>query len=214
MVKIFLQAYGFIILTEIKTSLKISCTGFTVFQNSAKQGHRGGIALLIKPGIAKFIKKLDKSYENIISFELEFMTDIVFVGCYITPGDSPYYDAAIFGYIQSLIKKDEIKTFFIMGDLNSRVGVPVDLCFDEEKLTYNGCEDITVNGNGRNILQLCGDTKLAVVNNLKYGEKHFKSQLSFRKKSRWISEPDLLLTSKTNRNVQHVAILRRQMSLL
>ena len=82
-----------------------------------------------------------------------------------------------------------------MGDLNSRIGVPVDLYFDKEKLTYYGCEDITANGNGRHTLQLCGDTNLAVINNLKYGEKHFNSQLSFRKKSRWISEPDLLITS-------------------
>ena len=37
---------------------------------------------------------------------------------------------------------------------------------------------------------------IAVVNNLKYGEKHFKTQLSFRKKSRWISEPDVLATSR------------------
>ena len=81
------------------------------------------------------------------------MTDIVFVGCYISPGDSPYYDAAMFGNIQSLIKKDEIKTYFIMGDLNSRIGVPGDLYFDKEKLTYYGCEDITVNGNGRHTLQ-------------------------------------------------------------
>ena len=93
-----LHNYGYIFLSEIKTSLKISCTGFTVFQNSAKHGHRGGIAPLIQPCIAKCIRNFDKSYTNIISFELEFMTDIVFVGCYILPGDSPYYDAAMFGY--------------------------------------------------------------------------------------------------------------------
>ena len=44
-----LQNYSFVFLSEIKTSAKISCTGFTVFQHSAKQGHRGGVALLIKP---------------------------------------------------------------------------------------------------------------------------------------------------------------------
>ena len=47
--KKMIDRYDFILLTEIKTSAKISCTGFTVYQHSAKQGHRGGVALLVKP---------------------------------------------------------------------------------------------------------------------------------------------------------------------
>ena len=43
-VKDMLEKFSFIVLSEIKTSAKISCTGFTVFQHSAKQGHRGGVA--------------------------------------------------------------------------------------------------------------------------------------------------------------------------
>ena len=163
-----LKDFGFVILTEIKTPLKISCTGFTVFQHSAKQGHRGGIALLMKPGICKFIRNLDRSYENVLSFELAVIPDIIFVGCYIAPADSPYYDAAVFGYLQSLIKRDESKKFFIMGDLNSRVGVPTDLHIEKEKCVYSGVDDTTVNKNGRCILQLCEDLKLVIINNLKY----------------------------------------------
>ena len=49
--------------------------------------------------------------------------------------------------------------------------------------------------NGTCILQLCEDTDIAVVNNVKYGYHHFKSTLSFCKKTNWISEPDLLLAS-------------------
>ena len=133
-VKNLLNAYAFIFLTEIKTSKAISCSGFTVYQNAAKQGHRGGIALLMKPGLTKHLRNLDRSYENVISFELEFMTDIVFVGCYITPKDSPYYNAAVFGYVQSIVKKDTSKTVFVMGDLNSRIGRPSDLVYNGEKL--------------------------------------------------------------------------------
>ena len=79
-VKNLLDAYAFIFLTEIKTSREISCTGFIVFQNSVKQGHRGGIALLIKPYFEQFICNLDRSYENIISFELTFLPGILFLG--------------------------------------------------------------------------------------------------------------------------------------
>ena len=84
-----------------------------------------------------------------------------------------------------------------MGDLNSRIGVPTELQSGGEKLVYEGCEDTTVNKNGTCTLQLCEDTEVAVVNNVKYGDYHFKSKLSFRKKTKWISEPDLLLASDT-----------------
>ena len=60
--KIFL-----VVLSEIKTSAKVSCTGFSVFQNSARQGQRGGVDLLMKPIISKYLENLDKSYENVIS---------------------------------------------------------------------------------------------------------------------------------------------------
>ena len=151
---------------------------------------------MIRPSLEKFITRLDRSYENVLAFELALMPNIVFVGCYISPVDSPYYDSAVFGHLQSLLKNDEDKNFFIMGDLNSRVGKPTCLKFNSEKLQYAECEDETVNKNGTSILHLCDDNNLAVVNNLKYGNVHFKSKLSFRKKANWISEPDVLLASE------------------
>ena len=117
------------------------------------------------------------------------------MGGYIPPEDSLYYDAAMFGYIQSFVQKDEMETFFIMGDLNSRVGVPRETYVKQEKIIYSGCEDTHVNANGRRILQLCDYTNLAIINNLEFRNKHFKSRLSFRKKHKWISEPDLLIAS-------------------
>ena len=189
-------------LSEIKTKAKISCTGFTVFQHPAKQGHRGGVALLIRPGLSKFIQKLDRSYENVLSFELSIVPDVIFIGCYIAPSDSPYYDAAVFGYVQCLLKRDESKKAIVMGDLNSRVGLPTNLHIEKEKCVYEGVQDAVVNKNGKCILDLCEETRLVVVNNLKHDSGHFKSKLSFRKKTNWISEPDLLLVSESC--VQHL----------
>ena len=71
----------------------------------------------MKPGISKYMRNLDKSYENVLSFELAILPGVIFVGCYIAPSDSPYYDGAIFGHLHSLIKRDETKKLFIMGDL-------------------------------------------------------------------------------------------------
>ena len=169
------------------------CTGFNVYQNSAKKGH---IALLVKHQLSQFVKNLDRSYENIISFELETLPDIIFLGCYITPKDSPYYDAAIFGYIQSVLKRDTGKIVYVIRDLNSRVGKQSDAWFEDEKLEYCGCNDLIVNENGKSLIDVCRETNTAVVNNLKYGDKHFKTKLSFRRKDNWISEPDLLVTSQ------------------
>ena len=157
----------------------------------------------MKPGISKYMRNLDKSYENVLSFELAILPGVIFVGCYIAPSDSPYYDGAIFGHLQSLIKRDESKKLFIMGDLNSRVGSPADLQVENEKCVYNGVEDLTVNSNGKCMLQLCEDCNLVIINNLKYRERHFKSNLSFWKKKNWISEPDVFIASDSC--VQHIS---------
>lgn len=155
----------------------------------------------MKPSVAKFLTKLDKSYENIITFELSIIPNVIFVGCYVTPSDSPYYDDAAFGHLQSVIKSDESKKYIVIGDLNSRVGVPKGLGKCKKELMYDGVEDLTLNKNGKSVLKLCIDTKLAVINYLKHGNYHFKSKLSFRKKSTWISEPDVTLVSITSLNL-------------
>ena len=80
-------------------------------------------------------------------------------------------------------------------DLNSRIGVPDDRICDGESLDYYECEDLNVNDNGKNLLMLCEENNVVVVNNLRYREKHFNSNLSFRKKNAWISEPDALVVS-------------------
>ena len=203
LMKKMIDKYDFVFLTEIKTPLKISCTGFTVYQHSAKQSHRGGVALLLKPWLAKFVKKIDKSYENILVCEFEIMPDTVFVSCYITLSDSPYFDNSVFGHLQSIVKNDEGKKYIFLGDLNSRVGIPPTRKVGWDELSYTGCEDTAVNNNGKEILQLCEDCDLAIINDLKYKDKHFKSRLSFRKKSNWISEPDRLIVSVNGLDMIH-----------
>ena len=101
-----------------------------------------------------------------------------------------------------MTKRDESKKVVIMGDLNSRVGTPTNLNIGNDNCVYVGVEDQTVNKNGQCLLDLCRDNGLVVVNNLRVGERHYKSNLSFRKKANWISEPDVLLASASC--VQHI----------
>ena len=62
LVREMLHVYDVVFLSKIKTTAKISCTGLEVFQHPAKQGHRGGVALLVKPGLCKFVRNLDRFY--------------------------------------------------------------------------------------------------------------------------------------------------------
>ena len=181
--KNLIDEYDLLFLNEKKTSAKISCTGFEVYQHSVKQGHQGSVALLLKPKFAKFVKRIDKSYENVLVCELALIQNTVFVGCFIPPSDSPYYDDA-YGHLQSLVRNDKEKTFFIIGDLNSRVSTPS--MHGDDNLSYVNFEDSgIVKRNGRGTMQMWKDCNLIVINNLQYGEKYFKSRLSFRKKAQF-----------------------------
>ena len=91
----------------------------------------------------------------------------------------------------------------IMGDLNSRLGIPTNLSIRKEICECEGVEDRTVNKNAKCVLDLCEDNKLVVVKNLKHGTHHFKSNLSFWKKTTWISEPDTFIVSESC--IQHIA---------
>ena len=64
----------------------------------------------------------------------------------------------------------------LLGDLNSRV----ETCMLQDirkGLCYLNSEDEMLNSNGRKLIQLCKDNDLAVINNLCYNDKTFKSHL-------------------------------------
>ena len=66
--------------------------------------------------------KINKSYENIISFQLNCLPYVTFLLCYITPDNSPYYDKAIIGQIHSILNEDIDNVYILFGDLNARIG--------------------------------------------------------------------------------------------
>ena len=57
--------------------------------------------------------------------------------------------------------------------------------------------DSTVNSNGRDILQVCADNSLLILNNLQSEENFFRGGLTFRRKKKWVSEVDLCLVSSS-----------------
>ena len=137
---------------------------------------------------------MDKSYENILTFQLSFLPNFVFVLCYITPADSPYYDKAVFGKLHSILVQNHGRDIMMFGDFNARIEARA-LEDRRKALAYNVSEDETFNANGRKLIQMCKDNNLAIINNLCYGDKVFNSKLSYRKGKKWISELDYCIST-------------------
>ena len=183
-----------ILLSETKTSDLPSLSGFKTINNPSKTPTRGGVAVLIKNCIFDNIIKIDKSYEGVITFEMNNLPFVTFVLCYVTPDDSPYYDKAFFGHLHSILNEKKENVYVIFGDLNARTSTP-DLTSVSPALRYPTCLDDRTNHNGRLLINLCKDNQMVIVNNLCSAGKQFASNLSYRKGLQWVSELDYCVIS-------------------
>lgn len=84
-----------------------------------------------------------------------------------------------------------------MGDFNRRVGDP--RLVDEAGCAYeyDDVKDMVVNSHGKNLVNICQNNDLVIVNNLLHGSEHFKGNLSFRRRVTWLSKIDLCLCKLT-----------------
>ena len=199
----YLCLFDVIFISEVKTPLTITLTGFTVYDAiSTGNSHRGGIIHLVKNYLVPHIVKVSLNrVHGIIWVELSHWAGYVFGGCYIPPSDSRYFDPSIFGELQGQIidMKNEEKEVFILGDMNCRIGETTRLkdMFKDYGITYADRMDNILNENGRKLLQLCCDTECVIVNNLIYEGKTFGGGLTFQRKSTWISEIDIAISTST-----------------
>ena len=117
----------------------------------------------------------------------------------LSPQHSPYYSEASFSNIQEKIKTEKsVKEYVIVGDINARLGkklreLPENI--DRDDLSYPTIPDSiqAPNGNANIIFSICCEENLAVVNNAKIKNEHFKSKLTYKQGSNWTSELDLCL---------------------
>ena len=63
----------------------------------------------------------------------------------------------------------------VLGDLNARVGTPQLRDANDQPYNYEGIRDHRVNAHGREVLNMCAQNGLAVVNHLRYGQGVFNS---------------------------------------
>ena len=93
---------------------------------------------------------------------------------YVTPENSLYKVSEIFSIIDSVTKIYPNSHIFLLGDLNSRCGVPVSPNFQ-----YSPNPDVTVNSHGKKLLQLCNDNNMLIVNGLNYNLNSFDTDFTF-----------------------------------
>ena len=166
-------------MSETKICYNVSVPGFHVFYNPSKHGtHRGGIMLLIRDKLLDYVKCVDMNTEGQIWVSLVFIVTYKLGGVYIPPDDSPYFQQADIGALESHILESE--NTIVMGDLNARVGTP-DLSNSENiPYVYSGVVDNTVNARGRSILSMCSNNNMVIANHLLHNDTQLGGDLSFR----------------------------------
>ena len=197
-----IKEYDVISLNEVKTPLKVSCPGYIrLTSRDMSNPGRGGTCVLIKNQLVSQLSGVDLSKPDQVWLQLRCFPSILFGFIYVPPQDSPYYSEASFSNIQEKIKTEKsVKEYVIVGDINARLGkklreLPENI--DRDDLSYPTIPDSiqTPNGNANIIFSICCEENLAVVNNAKIKNEHFKSKLTYKQGSNWTSELDLCLMS-------------------
>ena len=185
--------HDIIVLSETKTTAAPSLPGFVAVNNS-KHRH-GGVAVLVKRYLYPSMCYIDINDEGVIWFELSCVPGVLFCGMYNEPSDSPYFREETLASIPAHLENG--KQAVIVGDLNARLGTQVHSIAEALKSFSHNVVDTSVNMNGRSVVRTCIANNLVPVNNLKTFDHSWCSNLTYRKKQRWISEVDLCLVSQT-----------------
>ena len=205
----FILDFDLVWLLETKTALNFNVPGYNVYLNPSKLNvKRGGVAMLLKCSFLKYVKNIDMSCEGQIWLELSCYPEYIFGGIYISPNDSPYFEPALFGSLMS--NTMQYSKVIIMGDFNSRVGEPSMVYTNENVYEYSGIKDVTLNANGKQLLDICKASEMVVANHLVVGNKTLGGNLSYRQGENWVSEIDLcLIKSKIVGVIQDVIVDQR-----
>ena len=188
----FLHEYDIIWISETKHVSTTNIPGFVVYHNVSHHGkHRGGIMLLVKCDVQRYLLNVNMNLDSQIWLELSFLPGVYLAGVYIPPDDSRFYDQGIVANISAQIKCK--KHVIILGDFNARTGKPKLSNKRGEEYDYINISDNTLNTPGKRLLNMCTDNSLVIANHLNYNNRSLGGNLSFKKGNVWISELDLCL---------------------
>ena len=198
----WLLEHDIVFLCETKTDKRFTVPGFTAIYGKSDNPNRGGVALLVKHCLYKYINNVDVTDCDQIWFRLTIAHNALFGGCYIAPYDSQFYKDSSHSNILSQCMTNASDTHVIFGNLNSRVGSAAQqLIRKNERFSYIPVDTILHPSNhGGILLSIAKECELLIVNNLSYDGIHWKGGLTFRKKHNWISEVDLCFISRKSIN--------------
>ena len=159
----------------------------------------GGLSLLIKTDLSKYVQQIEVEYDNIIVVKLsgellDCNTPVILIGVYLPPASSAYYkDTEITNGVSMLeqcmldLLDDETNTdcsFLLMGDFNARTGgknvcecndelgvdPPAD---DDDGVVFRTSKDTVCNEFGEMLLNLCKCFDLSILNGIKENDINF-----------------------------------------
>lgn len=151
----FLLTFHIIWLLETKTNAYINVPGFSVYSNNSKQGqHHGGIMMLVKSSWVRFVNKVD-----LVKMILFARVNVCW--SLYSPDDSiyEYYSASHLGFLTA--KVQDRKQVVVTRDFNAWVSEAHTLDISDGHLCYKGIKDMTVNGHGRRLIDVCNSVVVA-----------------------------------------------------
>ena len=149
-------------------------------------------------------KKIDNTHKVLNKI---FLTRNVCICISILVSDSSFFDTASFGHIQENCLEDG-QEVLVLGDLNARLG-DLSTHADPRLYTHTVNPDRQVNGNGRELANICKDCNLVPVNHLVCQHVVCEGGPTFRRRGNWVSQIDWALISQTSVSaIQEFKILR------
>ena len=147
--------------------------------------------MLVKSSLVHDIKQVDTDAEGQIWVELSKWPNLKLGGIYIPPDDSPHYHPAQYGtFARHTLDAGKVVA---IGDFNARVGTPRITDTSGNTYEYRGVKDDSINSHGRTLVNLCNNNSMVIANHICHNGRNFGGELSFKRRSTWISEIDLCL---------------------
>ena len=113
-----------------------------------KELNHGGIALFVSRKLLPHVYDVTFS-TSFIAFRMDFIPSLVFIGCYVQPENSKYFDPNLFSDLCSflLTARDRKLTPIMGGDMNCRYGDMNNLC-TVSNVAYEHNVDTSANKHG------------------------------------------------------------------
>ena len=101
----WLLEHDIVFLCETKNHIQFTVPGFKAIYGKSGNPNRGGVALLVKHCLSKYLTNVDVAECDQIWFRLTLAPNVLFGGCYIVPYDSQFYKESSHSYTKSMYDK-------------------------------------------------------------------------------------------------------------